>query len=290
MYHRCHFGSPPKRCRVLAEISDWMGDIICFTRYSLKFLFQCCFCFDISQRKTNLSQEQESAEAPCHVQKPNLVKNRSNLGPGSQSSLQSEMQKEEKIEPSKVSSASIEEDQRSLSHLRIGDRPSYDGYNWRKYGQKQVKGSEYPRSYYKCTHPNCPVKKKVERSLDGQIAEIVYKGEHNHSKPQPLRRNSFDGQWQQNVGNKSKKALQTNQTCDRHEGQIGMTETRNDFGSSTHSNYSSRVPTFIEAITTGASSLGMLTLDNSSGHSVDFEDGKSKGLKGEIDEQKSKRR
>ncbi|CAN1775655.1 WRKY transcription factor 44 [Linum perenne] len=67
----------------------------------------------------------------------------------------------------------------------VFDRPSYDGYNWRKYGQKHVKGSEFPRSYYKCTHPSCPVKKKVERSFDGQIAEIVYKGDHNHSKPLP---------------------------------------------------------------------------------------------------------
>nr|QGQ64078.1 WRKY transcription factor 55 [Santalum album] len=60
---------------------------------------------------------------------------------------------------------------------------SDDGYNWRKYGQKQVKGSENPRSYYKCTYPNCPTKKKVERSIDGQITEIVYKGSHNHAKP-----------------------------------------------------------------------------------------------------------
>ncbi|CAL9123318.1 unnamed protein product [Musa textilis] len=65
-----------------------------------------------------------------------------------------------------------------------------DGYNWRKYGQKQVKGSENPRSYYKCTYPNCPTKKKVERSLDGQITEIVYKGTHNHPKPQANRRSS----------------------------------------------------------------------------------------------------
>nr|QKZ93459.1 WRKY33 [Asarum heterotropoides] len=70
-------------------------------------------------------------------------------------------------------------------------RRSEDGYNWRKYGQKQVKGSENPRSYYKCTFPNCPTKKKVERSLDGQITEIVYKGTHNHPKPQPTRRNSY---------------------------------------------------------------------------------------------------
>jgi WRKY transcription factor 33 len=70
------------------------------------------------------------------------------------------------------------------------NRRSDDGYNWRKYGQKQVKGSENPRSYYKCTFPNCPTKKKVERSLDGQITEIVYKGSHNHAKPQSTRRSS----------------------------------------------------------------------------------------------------
>lgn len=65
-----------------------------------------------------------------------------------------------------------------------------DGYNWRKYGQKHVKGSEFPRSYYKCTHPNCEVKKVFERSHEGQINEIVYKGKHDHPKPQPSRRNS----------------------------------------------------------------------------------------------------
>lgn len=65
-----------------------------------------------------------------------------------------------------------------------------DGYNWRKYGQKQVKGSENPRSYYKCSYRNCPMKKKVERSLDGQITEIVYKGSHNHPKPQSNRRSA----------------------------------------------------------------------------------------------------
>lgn len=65
---------------------------------------------------------------------------------------------------------------------------SDDGYNWRKYGQKHVKGSEFPRSYYKCTHPNCEVKKLFERSHDGQITEIIYKGTHDHPKPQPSRR------------------------------------------------------------------------------------------------------
>ncbi|GJV13793.1 WRKY transcription factor WRKY24 [Tanacetum coccineum] len=70
------------------------------------------------------------------------------------------------------------------------NKKSEDGYNWRKYGQKQVKGSENPRSYYKCTYPNCSMKKKLETNLDGQITEIVYKGSHNHPKPQSTRRSS----------------------------------------------------------------------------------------------------
>ncbi|XVF58339.1 hypothetical protein PTKIN_Ptkin07bG0058200 [Pterospermum kingtungense] len=72
------------------------------------------------------------------------------------------------------------------SHPSVAvDKPAEDGYNWRKYGQKPIKGCEYPRSYYKCTHMNCPVKKKVERSAEGLITEIIYKGAHNHEKPQP---------------------------------------------------------------------------------------------------------
>ncbi|PIA29933.1 hypothetical protein AQUCO_05800185v1 [Aquilegia coerulea] len=82
----------------------------------------------------------------------------------------------------------VEGDQRGAYPPTVTGRPSEDGYNWRKYGQKQVKGSEYPRSYYKCTHQNCQVKKKIERSHDGQITEIIYKGGHNHPMPQPSRR------------------------------------------------------------------------------------------------------
>ncbi|PIN21066.1 hypothetical protein CDL12_06243 [Handroanthus impetiginosus] len=82
-------------------------------------------------------------------------------------------------------------DQRSSRDPNVGGGQAEDGYNWRKYGQKQVKGREHPRSYYKCTHPDCPVKKKVERSYEGHITEIIYTGAHNHPKPPPNRRSSL---------------------------------------------------------------------------------------------------
>lgn len=87
----------------------------------------------------------------------------------------------------------VEAENRGESPLVPTSAQSEDGYNWRKYGQKQVKGSEYPRSYYKCTHPNCQVKKKVERSLEGVTTEITYKGTHNHPKPAAQSRRSGAG-------------------------------------------------------------------------------------------------
>ncbi|XP_020265741.1 probable WRKY transcription factor 4 isoform X2 [Asparagus officinalis] len=75
---------------------------------------------------------------------------------------------------------------------------SYDGYNWRKYGQKQVKGGDRSRSYYRCTNINCSAKKKVERCPDGQETEIIYRGEHNHDPPQKMK--SMEEKGVQSVG------------------------------------------------------------------------------------------
>ncbi|CAI9775770.1 unnamed protein product [Fraxinus pennsylvanica] len=72
--------------------------------------------------------------------------------------------------------------------------PTDDGYNWRKYGQKDILGAKYPRSYYRCTYrhlQNCWATKQVQRSDDDPTTfEITYKGTHtcNHSAngvPQP---------------------------------------------------------------------------------------------------------
>ncbi|KAK8615544.1 hypothetical protein V6N13_017129 [Hibiscus sabdariffa] len=56
-----------------------------------------------------------------------------------------------------------------------------DGYRWRKYGQKAVKNSPFPRSYYRCTNSKCTVKKRVERSSDDSTIVITtYEGQHCH--------------------------------------------------------------------------------------------------------------
>ncbi|KAJ8761277.1 hypothetical protein K2173_001333 [Erythroxylum novogranatense] len=66
-----------------------------------------------------------------------------------------------------------------------------DGYRWRKYGQKAVKNSPYPRSYYRCTTQKCTVKKRVERSFqEPSIVITTYEGQHNHPIPATLRGNA----------------------------------------------------------------------------------------------------
>nr|GEU29530.1 probable WRKY transcription factor 32 [Tanacetum cinerariifolium] len=61
---------------------------------------------------------------------------------------------------------------------------SADGYRWRKYGQKMVKGNPHPRNYYKCTSAGCPVRKHIEMAVDGSSEVILtYKGIHDHDMP-----------------------------------------------------------------------------------------------------------
>ncbi|KAJ8900512.1 hypothetical protein K2173_025289 [Erythroxylum novogranatense] len=73
--------------------------------------------------------------------------------------------------------------------------PLEDGHSWRKYGQKDILGSRYPRhimvsdlecyncrAYYRCTHRHtqgCLANKQVQRSdEDPNVFEVNYKGRH----------------------------------------------------------------------------------------------------------------
>ncbi|XP_022737466.1 probable WRKY transcription factor 41 [Durio zibethinus] len=88
---------------------------------------------------------------------------------------------------------------RWTDQVRVGSEnllegPHDDGYSWRKYGQKDILGAKYPRSYYRCTYrktQNCWATKQVQRSdEDPTIFEVTYRGTHtcahgNQAVPPP---------------------------------------------------------------------------------------------------------
>ncbi|XVF22478.1 hypothetical protein REPUB_Repub12eG0176200 [Reevesia pubescens] len=74
---------------------------------------------------------------------------------------------------------------------------SSDVWAWRKYGQKPIKGSPYPRGYYRCSSSKgCLARKQVERNRsDPAMFIVTYTAEHNH--PAPTHRNSLAGSTRQ---------------------------------------------------------------------------------------------
>ncbi|MBA0552241.1 hypothetical protein Gohar_021333 [Gossypium harknessii] len=81
---------------------------------------------------------------------------------------------------------------RVVEHVTADDLPS-DVWAWRKYGQKPIKGSPFPRSYYRCSSSKgCLARKQVERSCsDPRVFIITYTAEHCHGHP--TRRSSLAG-------------------------------------------------------------------------------------------------
>nr|ACR38087.1 unknown [Zea mays] len=73
-----------------------------------------------------------------------------------------------------------------LAECGEGPPPS-DSWAWRKYGQKPIKGSPYPRGYYRCSSSKgCPARKQVERSrADPAVLLVTYTFDHNHEAPRP---------------------------------------------------------------------------------------------------------
>ncbi|KAJ4705937.1 WRKY family transcription factor [Melia azedarach] len=81
---------------------------------------------------------------------------------------------------------------RMVCHV-TAENLSADLWAWRKYGQKPIKGSPYPRNYYRCSSSKgCAARKQVERSnTDPNIFIVSYTGDHTH--PRPTHRNSLAG-------------------------------------------------------------------------------------------------
>ncbi|XP_071717233.1 probable WRKY transcription factor 17 isoform X2 [Rutidosis leptorrhynchoides] len=72
-----------------------------------------------------------------------------------------------------------------------------DNYSWKKYGQKKVDGSPFPRVYYKCnSSKGCPARKRVELAVtESRMLIVTYDREHRHHHnhtPTPLP-TSFTG-------------------------------------------------------------------------------------------------
>ncbi|MCD7457208.1 hypothetical protein HAX54_034473 [Datura stramonium] len=60
-----------------------------------------------------------------------------------------------------------------------------DTWIWRKCGEKSIRGSPFPRNYYRCsTSKDCNAKKQIEKSPKNDNRFLVaYYGEHNHTPP-----------------------------------------------------------------------------------------------------------
>ncbi|KAJ8748540.1 hypothetical protein K2173_003441 [Erythroxylum novogranatense] len=106
---------------------------------------------------------------------------------GVNNSLRNEISSEEAFKKRKV-------EQRWTEQVKVCsgkglEGPFDDGYSWRKYGQKDILGSKYPRAYYRCTcrrSQGCLAIKQVQRSDEDPAAfEVTYRGRHTCSHVTP---------------------------------------------------------------------------------------------------------
>uniref|UniRef100_A0A803M050 WRKY domain-containing protein n=2 Tax=Chenopodium quinoa TaxID=63459 RepID=A0A803M050_CHEQI len=74
---------------------------------------------------------------------------------------------------------------RRMVRLTMEELSSSDKWAWRKYGQKPIKGSPYPRNYYRCSSiKGCSARKQVERSpIDPNFYIVTYTNNHHHPCP-----------------------------------------------------------------------------------------------------------
>ncbi|XP_071725338.1 probable WRKY transcription factor 32 [Rutidosis leptorrhynchoides] len=141
-----------------------------------------------------LSSKEPAQEksVPLETKRPNSAGSEGN------GELQAKEEHNGEPEPKRMKKGNLE---RSAEPSKPGKQPKFvvhaagdvgisgDGYRWRKYGQKMVKGNPHPRNYYRCTSAGCPVRKHIESAVDNINAVIItYKGVHDHDMPVPKKR------------------------------------------------------------------------------------------------------
>ncbi|XP_078181079.1 transcription factor WRKY45-1-like [Carex rostrata] len=85
---------------------------------------------------------------------------------------------------------------------KVTTMPDHDGYQWRKYGQKNILSKTHPRSYYRCTYHkerSCMAAKQVQQCNDEYppLFEVNYFEEHTCNIPMynsryPVNQNILD--------------------------------------------------------------------------------------------------
>lgn len=70
----------------------------------------------------------------------------------------------------------------SDTQIRMDHNLIDDGHQWRKYGQKAILNSEFPRNYFRCTHKidqGCLATKQVQKVQDAPpLYRTIYQGQH----------------------------------------------------------------------------------------------------------------
>ncbi|OMO82162.1 DNA-binding WRKY [Corchorus olitorius] len=153
--------------------------------------------FDMTHQLPSLATE---APNPSKIESPEVFNQPATPNSSSISSASSEAVNDEPVKPEEDQEEDQQKTKKQLKPKKTNQKrqrePRFafmtksevdhleDGYRWRKYGQKAVKNSPFPRSYYRCTSTSCNVKKRVERSFnDPTIVVTTYEGQHTHPSP-----------------------------------------------------------------------------------------------------------
>ncbi|XP_050887696.1 probable WRKY transcription factor 27 isoform X2 [Lathyrus oleraceus] len=143
----------------------------------------------IGQQQNHLPPINSSSIWPNFVQEASTFNKFHNQHNQVQTIQKQEFQAPQIIQPQTPRSRKRKSQQGKMVCHVTADNLSADLWAWRKYGQKPIKGSPYPRC---SSSKGCTARKQVERSnTEADMFIVTYTGDHNH--PKPTHRNSLAG-------------------------------------------------------------------------------------------------